>query len=343
MNMLSTILRSRHSSSHVLSKLSKTTYRNCSEIVFPTRTLIWQARKDTVLHPRWYSSSAKLNQEPSKSNRPYRKEYRQKLYRDTKERTQNAVKKALDRMPKPKNPVFRENIYTFPNFLTFSRLVSAPVIGYLVLKSNHVWAAPVFIYACFTDLLDGFIARKYGLQSIVGSVLDPMADKILMVTLTGCLAWIGNLPIWIATIIFGRDFLLGLSAIYYRYVSLPPPKTMKRYWDFSIPSAEVRPTTISKYNTALQMGLIAVSVLKPLALPSLTVGSQALALQAISGLEYIVAATTILSGLSYVFSKTAVKILTEEEIEERRLNQLTLMAKSKTEKTSTANDDKVKK
>ncbi|KAK9239383.1 CDP-alcohol phosphatidyltransferase-domain-containing protein [Lipomyces kononenkoae] len=242
-------------------------------------------------------------------------------------------------MPKPKNPVFRENIYTFPNFLTFSRLVSAPVIGYLVLKSNYILAAPVFIYACITDLLDGFIARKYGLQSIVGSVLDPMADKILMITLTGSLAWIGNLPVWIATIILGRDFLLGLSAIYYRYVSLPPPKTMKRYWDFSIPSAEVHPTTISKYNTALQMGLIGVSVLKPLVLQSLTVESQALALQAISGLEYTVAATTILSGLSYVFSKTAVKILSPEEIEERRLKQLTFTAKGKTEKTGIDNGD----
>ncbi|KAK9367611.1 CDP-alcohol phosphatidyltransferase-domain-containing protein [Lipomyces kononenkoae] len=310
--------------------------RKCSDVRFPSRILVLQVWKGTSLQSRSHSTS--LNQKPPKSS-PDWKENRQHVYQNTKERTQNAIKKALDRMPKPKNPVFRENIYTFPNFLTFSRLVSAPVIGYLVIKSNFLWAAPVFIYACITDLLDGFIARKYGLQSIVGSVLDPMADKILMITLTGTLAWIGNLPIWIATIIFGRDFLLGLSAIYYRYISLPPPKTMKRFWDFSIPSAEVHPTTISKYNTALQMGLIAVSVLKPLVLQSLTVESQALAAQAISGLEYTVAVTTILSGLSYVFSKTAVKILTEKEIEERRLKQLTFVSKGKTEDTGVDNGD----
>jgi len=60
----------------------------------------------------------------------------------------------------------------------------------------------------------------------------------------------------LALLILGRDVLLGLSAIYYRYISLPPPKTLARYWDFSLPSAEVRPTGISKINTALQLGLV---------------------------------------------------------------------------------------
>ncbi|KAK7208596.1 phosphatidyl synthase [Myxozyma melibiosi] len=231
------------------------------------------------------------------------------------------MKNAIDKLPKPTRAVFRENIYTLPNILTFTRLVAAPVVGILVLRSNHVAATAVFLYACVTDWLDGHIARKYGLQSVVGSVIDPMADKMLMVTLTGCLAWIGSLPLWIAIIIFGRDALLGISAIYYRYISLPPPKTMARYWDFSIPSAEVHPTTISKYNTFLQMGLLASTLVKPFAFQQLSAQAQILASQAIVGLEYTVAATTILSGLSYVFSKTAVKILTEEEIEKRRIEQ----------------------
>lgn len=58
-------------------------------------------------------------------------------------------------------------------------------------------------------------------------------------------------------LILGRDVLLGMSAIYYRYISLPPPKTLARYWDFSLPSAEVRPTEVSKVNTALQLFLVA--------------------------------------------------------------------------------------
>jgi cardiolipin synthase (CMP-forming) len=57
---------------------------------------------------------------------------------------------------------------------------------------------------------------------------------------------------------------LGIAAIYYRWISLPPPKTFSRYWDFSLPSAEVHPTTISKYNTALQLALIGVTTALPL-------------------------------------------------------------------------------
>lgn len=64
--------------------------------------------------------------------------------------------------------------------------------------------------------------------------------------------------------ILGRDVGLGLSAIYYRWISLPAPKTFKRYWDFSLPSAEVRPTTISKYNTFLQLALVGITTAAPL-------------------------------------------------------------------------------
>jgi cardiolipin synthase len=87
-----------------------------------------------------------------------------------------------------------ENIYTIPNILTFSRLLATPVIGYLVLHDNYVWAAGLFAYAGISDLLDGWIARKYKLQTVVGSVIDPMADKALMTVLVGCLAIKGALP-----------------------------------------------------------------------------------------------------------------------------------------------------
>lgn len=97
----------------------------------------------------------------------------------------------------------------------------------------------------------------------MGSVVDPMADKLLVTVLTITLAMKGLLPVWLAVIILGRDVGLAISAIYYRYISLPPPKTFMRYWDFSLPSAEVRPTTISKINTLLQLGLITASTVVP--------------------------------------------------------------------------------
>lgn len=67
-----------------------------------------------------------------------------------------------------------------------------------------------------------------------------------------------------ASIILGRDVGLAMAAIYYRWISLPPPKTFARYWDFSLPSAEVHPTTISKYNTFLQLALVGITTAAPL-------------------------------------------------------------------------------
>ena len=168
-----------------------------------------------------------------------------------------------------------ENIYTLPNLLTFSRLVSAPVLGYLIIHDFHLSAVSLFCYAGITDLVDGWIARKWGSQTVVGTVIDPMADKTLMTVVTICLAVKGalpgvlstpsvrcelsltdSMPVLLAGLILGRDVALGIAAIYYRYISLPEPKTFTRYWNFSLPSAEVHPTQISKINTVLQLGLM---------------------------------------------------------------------------------------
>ena len=129
-----------------------------------------------------------------------------------------------------------------------------------------------------------------------------MADKSLMTILTVCLAMKGTLPVWLATIILGRDVGLAIMAIYYRWISLPPPKTLARYWDFSLPSAEVRPTQISKYNTALQLALIGATTTIPLVTADISM--------AMTTMQYLVATTTIWSGASYIYSRDAVKILT---------------------------------
>ena len=87
-----------------------------------------------------------------------------------------------------------------------------------------------------------------------------------------------------AVLILGRDVMLGISALYYRYVSLPPPKTFLRFWDFSLPSAEVRPTVISKYNTFLQMAYLGSGLIYPVLQVSLdpsTIQSLALGLKSL--------------------------------------------------------------
>ncbi|KAI5928799.1 hypothetical protein F4810DRAFT_25157 [Camillea tinctor] len=218
-----------------------------------------------------------------------------------------AIRKVIPKVL-PSLKTAHENIYTVPNLLTFSRLAIAPVIGYAILHDAHTWALGLFAYAGVSDLLDGWIARRWKLQTVVGSVVDPMADKTLMTVLTVCLATQGALPVWLAAIILGRDVGLGIAAIYYRWISLPPPKTFTRYWDFSLPSAEVRPTTISKYNTFLQLGLMGATMVAPLV--STAVVDLGVAMTAF---QYLVATTTVWSGLSYVFSKDAVKILSESK------------------------------
>ncbi|KAL7894053.1 CDP-alcohol phosphatidyltransferase domain-containing protein [Trichoderma sp. SZMC 28014] len=194
-----------------------------------------------------------------------------------------------------------EDIYTIPNFLTVTRIAASPVIGYLILQDANTWAVGLLAYAGLSDLVDGWIARRWNRRTVVGTIIDPMADKILMTILTVCLAVKGALPVWVASIILGRDVGLAISAIYWRWVSLPPPKTFSRYWDFSLPSAEVRPTTISKYNTFLQLALVGLTTAAPILSVDLA--------QTLTILQYIVATTTIWSGASYIFSKDAIKIL----------------------------------
>jgi CDP-alcohol phosphatidyltransferase len=104
-----------------------------------------------------------------------------------------------------------ENIYTVPNILTFSRLLSAPAIGYLILTHQHTLALSLFAYAGFTDLVDGYIARRYGQQTVVGTVIDPMADKTLMTVGVICLAIRGDMP---------SSFILNSTP------SKPPPNTL---------------------------------------------------------------------------------------------------------------------
>lgn len=98
----------------------------------------------------------------------------------------------------------------------------------------------------------------------MGSILDPTADKFLVTTLTVTLAMNGSMPLLLATLIIGRDAALSVSAFYWRYITLAPPKTFTRFWDFSIPSAEVKPTTISKYNTFLQLSFMGLTTVAPL-------------------------------------------------------------------------------
>ncbi|CED82904.1 phosphatidyl synthase [Phaffia rhodozyma] len=196
-----------------------------------------------------------------------------------------------------------ENIYTIPNFLTVSRILSCPMLGYFIIHGDFVMATTLLGFAGATDLADGYIARKWHMGSVLGTILDPAADKTLMTTLVVSLTYKGLLPLPLAAIVLGRDVLLSFAAFYLRYITLPKPRTWSRYWNLAQPTVEVHPTQISKYNTFLQLLLMGSTTISPLLVAYGNVDLFLIPLQ------YIVGTTTIISGLSYLWTKGAVVVL----------------------------------
>ncbi|KAK1925489.1 CDP-alcohol phosphatidyltransferase-domain-containing protein [Papiliotrema laurentii] len=190
------------------------------------------------------------------------------------------------------NEELSESPYTIPNALTLARIIACPFLGYQIVQGDYVLATSLLFACGVSDWLDGYLARRWGGKSVLGSILDPAADKTLMTTLVITLAWAGLLPVPLAALILGRDAALTISAFNFRYISLPPPRTVGRFFNPSIPSAEVKPTQISKINTALQLVLMGVTTVSPLITYPIGVP--------LEYLQWVVAGTTIWSGLSYV-------------------------------------------
>lgn len=200
-----------------------------------------------------------------------------------------------------------ENAFTIPNILTMSRIATTPFIGYYIATGHSTAAISLFIYSCITDFLDGFIARRYNLKSVLGSVLDPAADKFLMTVCTVALSVQSAMPWYVAAIIVGRDVMLSFMGFFVRFRSLPPPRTLGRFLDLSIPTHTVHPNLLGKVNTALQMFYIGGLVFLPVIDHVSGAGDMLSVFFEYAGL--LVAATTFASGASYVFRRNAFKAL----------------------------------
>ena len=98
-----------------------------------------------------------------------------------------------------------------PNFLTLMRILTVPIFGYMMHKQESLYAAIIFIAAWLTDILDGFIARKYNLVTNFGKVADPAADKLLTTTALFFLAKQKTIPIPILIIVVCKELLMGLG------------------------------------------------------------------------------------------------------------------------------------
>ncbi|XP_021394314.1 cardiolipin synthase (CMP-forming) [Lonchura striata] len=157
-----------------------------------------------------------------------------------------------------------ENPWTIPNILSMARMGLAPVLGYLIVEENFNVALGVFVLAGVTDLLDGFIARNWANQkSALGSALDPLADKILISVLYVSLTCANLIPVPLTSMIILRDAALIAAVFYVRYKTLSPPRTLSRYFNPCYATAQLKPTFISKMNTAVQLILVAASLAAP--------------------------------------------------------------------------------
>lgn len=205
----------------------------------------------------------------------------------------------------PVKPDIRNELYTIPNILTMTRIAATPFIGYFIATGHSTAAISVFVYSCVTDFVDGQIARRCNMKSVLGSILDPAADKFLMTVSTVALSMQNIMPWYIGAVIIGRDVMLSFMAFYIRYTALPPPKTMKRFLDMSITTHTVHPNLLGKVNTALQMFYIGGLVFLP-GIEYLVGGSDQLS-NFFDVFGIVVGLTTTASGLSYIFSRNAIK------------------------------------
>ncbi len=171
-----------------------------------------------------------------------------------------------------------KNISHLPNAITVSRIALVPVLILLLKSQDYLPALIVFLIAGISDGLDGYIAKRYNLISGLGAILDPLADKILLVSAYIMLSFLGHVPFWLVLSVAFRDLLI--IGGYLVYISL-------------VGAVQMRPSYLSKLNTLMQILLIIAILVQQAAslfFPLLT-----------NGLIIAVLITTVASGAHYLW------------------------------------------
>ncbi len=108
-------------------------------------------------------------------------------------------------------------LMNLPNILTLSRVAAVPVVVFLLLfesKQSCFWAAAVFTAAAITDWLDGYLARKWGIVTVLGKFLDPLADKLIVMAALIMLIPLDRVPAWGVLVILARELIVsGIRSI----------------------------------------------------------------------------------------------------------------------------------
>ncbi|MBK8258227.1 MAG: CDP-diacylglycerol--glycerol-3-phosphate 3-phosphatidyltransferase [Polyangiaceae bacterium] len=126
---------------------------------------------------------------------------------------------ALDRTPKAeqreraraRRQTFWQDAKNLPNLLTFARILMIPGVLVLLSQGNPracLWAAVVYALAAITDALDGWIARRQGLVSVLGKFLDPLADKLIVAATLVWLVPMGRIPAWAVVLLLCREITI---------------------------------------------------------------------------------------------------------------------------------------
>lgn len=166
---------------------------------------------------------------------------------------------------------------TIPNMITILRLVLVPGVVLAMLQARWEWAFAGFVVAGVSDGVDGFIARHFNQRSRLGAYLDPMADKLLLVSVFVVLGIAGELPLWLVILVVSRDALIVLAVLLSSVMAQP---------------VEMKPLLVSKANTAVQL-LLAAFVLGELAF-GIDMGAIRPALIILSGLLTVASAAAYL-------------------------------------------------
>src|SRR6195952_2673626 len=136
-------------------------------------------------------------------------------------------------------------LLTAPNLITLARIGAVPLAVWLVLRQDLSLAFWLFLAAGVSDAIDGWLARR-GSSSVIGAILDPVADKALLVSMYVTLAAVGELPPWLAILVVFRDLVIVGGILCLSFIGV---------------RVAIKPLRISKLNTVLQILLVAVALL----------------------------------------------------------------------------------
>lgn len=165
-----------------------------------------------------------------------------------------------------------------PNAITVVRLLMAAPLSWAILANEPRLSITLVVVAGLSDALDGLLARRFGWRSRLGGLLDPAADKVMLLACYVALAVSDGAPNWIAWLVVGRDLLIVAGAVAYNAF---------------VGRLEAQPSLLSKATTCLQIALV-------VALLAERLPSVAMPPWLHAGLLWSTAAATLASGLHYV-------------------------------------------